>query len=80
MSSHQQKKRKGYHGKRPAEVAQEAREKAVRERRHDEHEATPEHVTSTSSSEQPQTASQGTPKSKPKRPEVENVSAKKLLN
>ena len=73
MPRFHKKKRKGFLGKRPAEIAREMRGEAVRDRRHVE---SVEHVESSSSADQPQ----NTPKSKPKLQELENRSAKKLLS
>ena len=73
MPRFQKKKRKGFKGKRRAEIAREVREEAVCDRRHVK---SVEYVASSSSADQRQT----TPKSKPKLQELENISAKKLLN
>ena len=56
MPRFQKKKRKGSHGKRPAEIAREARETTAGEGRDNE---TRQHVASTSSIQEPQS----TPKS-----------------
>ena len=73
MPRFQKKKRKGSHGKRPAEIAREAKVTTAGERRHNE---TLQHVASTSSIQEPQS----TPKSAARLQKVENMSAKKLSN